>query len=303
MPFQMTVRVYNAAGEQVSLLYSGHISAMPGAPGLSSGVLQPGVAGGGISLGFAGTLDNGQSTLAWNGNSDSGTPVRGGTYTIHIETSDQFGNVSSYNVEVAALQPRGVNGVRIFNSAGEMVYSEEFHSLSVTVTDIELTDSSFAPSFDAAGNPVGKISGSLRDASGNVAPWSWDGRNSEGHLVSPGLYTIQLVSDAPGAAGNPSLRQVQVLRAPDGLDALPKAVVSATQLSLRFNPAAVLGGISATLYNVAGERIGTVGASAAGGEILLNISGLSSGVYVAILNYESPGHEMKRNVVKFAIVH
>src|SRR5207302_5434159 len=64
VPFKISVKVFNAAGEEVAILYSGGMTAMPGAPVLDSSIVQSGSQGAGqVGLKFAGTLDNGSKFL------------------------------------------------------------------------------------------------------------------------------------------------------------------------------------------------------------------------------------------------
>src|SRR5205823_3856585 len=146
--------------------------------------------------------------------------------------------------------------------AGELVFEQSFRSLTFTVSDLSLLQSSFAPSFDAAGLALSKLDGLLRDGSGSSQAWSWDGRNSNGLVVGPGVYSIVLLMDASAGGSQKVVRQVQVLAAPDEFEAAPRilGVQPAGEADLRnglalaYNPAAAVS-VRARIYNLAGELV------------------------------------------------
>jgi hypothetical protein len=301
MGVNIVVSVYGSNGERVALLYQGGISQMGAAPALLGSAVQPGFVG--VSLLFNGILQSGAKQIPWLGLNDNRAPVAGGIYTFQIAATDSFGRMSSYSIPINVIQPVGDNEINIFNSAGELVYHESFHSLTSSVTDLSLTQDSFVPSFDAAGNPTGKLQGSLRSSTGASSSWSWDGRGTDGHVVAPGVYTIQLTNEGTNGSSQHVLKQVQVLAAPDSSALAPLAISSPNGLLVRFNPAAALGSIRATLYNLAGERIAHSSVNAAAGELSFDARSLSSGVFVVVLEYESAGHVPLRSILKAAIIH
>jgi hypothetical protein len=291
--FKVTVKVYNAAGEEVALLYSGGVTSMPGSPTLSGGVVQPGYQG--TRLGFSGVLDSGLSTLSWDGTNNSGGPVSGGVYSIHVESTDPFGGVSSYNLSVSVIQSMAGSRISIFNSAGELVYHEDFHALSATVTDLALDQSAFSPA-------AGKLNGTLRSGAGVSSAWSWDGKGMDGQLLSPGVYTIQLNNQVAGETSKPLIRQVQIIAAPDATDAAPLLLSTGGAWVLRYQAAAVASGLSVRLYNLAGELVGSAPAGGPSGEAVLPSASLSSGVYVVVFEYQAPSGLRKRSLIKAALL-
>jgi hypothetical protein len=309
MPFHITVKVFGASGEQVAVLYVGGISEMPGSPKLLGSLVQSGYQG--VDIAFAGLLKDGSSLLSWKGLNDSGGSVVGGVYYIHVESVDQFGTVSSYNLGVNVIEPVGQNTISIFNSAGELVYQESYQSLTGTVTDLTLQSQAFAPAFDSPGNPLNKVEGEIRSNTGVVSPWTWDGRNSQGLLVKPGVYSIQLSSAVAGGAPAKLTRQIQVLAAPDEMDAgaiLLYSPATASSLAahggmlLRFNSAAVLGNARARLYNLAGELVGQADAGAASGQLRIGMDRHAAGIYIVIFEYTTPSRVKKRSLLKAAVL-
>jgi hypothetical protein len=294
MPFAIKVTVFSSSGEKVALLFNGGVSQMPGSPTLVGSVLQPGFAG--VDLNFLGTLSSGGNNVAWLGLSDGGSVVKGGIYYFSVESVDSFGKITTYTIPINVIAPKGANEINIFNSAGELVYHESFNSLTATATDLALDALSFAPA-------MGKLNGQLRSAAGASSPWSWDGRGSDGRLLSSGIYTIQLSSPLPGQASKPVIYQVQLLDAPEARDASPRAVYVPGGFLIRYDASAVAGGLHARLYNMAGELAGQAGPSGTPGELGFEAGGMASGIYIVVLEYQSPTGARKRSVIKAAILH
>jgi len=293
MPFFITVKVFSASGEEVALLYHGSLSAMPSSPKLSGAVVQPGYQG--QTVEFAGMLENGASTIAWEGGSNSGAHVAGGVYDIQITSTDQFGASSSYNLPVTVIAPKPDNEINIFNSAGEIVYHQAFSSLTVTVTDLALDQLAFAPA-------AGKLTGQLRSTQGALSGWSWDGRGNNGQLLSPGLYTIQLLSDAPGQGSKPVMRQVQILGAPDTSDAQPSAAALGLEIRVRYDASAVACCLRARLYTLAGELTAQTAGGSTPGSFSIPCRSLASGVYIVTVEYQTPAGQRKRSLLKVALL-
>jgi flagellar hook assembly protein FlgD len=289
MAVDIKVKVFDSAGEQVAVLYQGGVSQMPGSPQLSGGAVQPGFHG--VDVVFDGILENGLNQVPWLGTTDTGAFASSGTYYILVVATDNFGNVSSYSLPVTVMQPVGENAINIYNSAGELVYHESFHSLSVSATDLELESNAFAPQ-------QGKLNGTLRSSSGASAGWSWDGRASDGHLVNPGIYTIQLINAQPGQSSMPALKQVQVLTAPETLSGAPRLLSAPGGFVLRYDPSAMAKAPRVRLYNLAGELVGAALAETASGELSLRLNGAASGVYIVIFEYESLSGMRQRVVLK-----
>jgi hypothetical protein len=308
MPWFITVTVYDSAGEKVAQLYQGGLSQMASEPYLSAPAFAAKAQS--VNLVFDGTLANGAKFLPWQGLSSSGTPVAGGIYYIHIQTVDPFGQVTSYTLPITVLEPLGDNQVSIFNSAGELVYHLDFASITMTATDLVLDRYAFAPAFDAAGNALSKVTGSLEGGGGVLGSWSWDGRNAFGEVVSPGVYSVVLTSIIPNAVPLTKTWQIQVLDPVDGSDPKPvvlDAPISQTSLAshggnvvVRYRPAATLSA-EATLYNLAGERISHGVDSSGSGTLLLAANACSAGVYFIAFEYLSPSATRKQNVLKTAI--
>jgi hypothetical protein len=293
MGVDIVVSVFASNGERVALLYSGGVSQLGGAPALLGTAVQPGFVG--ASLLFDGLLQSGGNQVAWLGLNDNGSVVEGGVYTFQINATDSFGRVSSYSIPINVIQPVGENAVNIFNSAGELVYHESFRSLTVSATELQLNDNAFSPQ-------QGKLNGSLRNSNGTLAPWSWDGRASDGHLVAPGIYTVQLVNAQAGQSSRAELKQVQVLTAPEGLDPAPKLLSLDGILTLYFDPSVMAGLPALRLYNLAGELVPGKQIQTGPGQVQIELPQAASGVYILAMDYQSPSGSKEHRVLKAFIL-
>jgi hypothetical protein len=292
MGVNIVVSVFGANGERVALLYQGGISQMGGAPALLGTAVQPGFVG--ASLLFNGILQSGASQIAWLGLSDSGELVDGGVYTFQVTATDSFGRVSSYSIPINVIQPVGANEINIFNSAGELVYHESFRSLTVSATELQLNETAFSPQ-------QGKLNGSLRSNNGSLASWSWDGRASDGHLVAPGIYTLQLLNAQAGQSSRADLKQVQVLTAPEGLDPAPRLLSLDGVLTLYFDPSVMAAPPVLRLYNLAGELVPGRQALSAG-KVSIELPQAASGVYILAMDYQSPAGSREHRVLKACVL-
>ncbi|MES2202464.1 MAG: hypothetical protein V4498_09445, partial [candidate division FCPU426 bacterium] len=304
MPYQLKVAVYNSAGELVALLYSGGISQMPGAPQLSSGTVLAGVSG--AALAFGGVLATGSSQVTWQGLTNAGDPARGGIYTLKTTVMDSFGNETSYANLVSVLEPLNKNEINVYNSAGERVYHAGLAlSLGEPGISLELDTLSFAP----LNKP---LKGEIRGENGSVAPWSWDGRNEKGRLVTAGIYTVQLVADRAEGGQTKILRQVAVIAEQDGEDAGALALGSpVTEASLRkygglplhyLASAVASGSARASLYDLSGRLTAKAEDPANSGLLILPSPQVAAGLYVAVFEYDSHAGSHKRKLIKIAVL-
>jgi hypothetical protein len=293
----------------VALLFSGGATSLPSSPTLSSTVVQPGTQG--VNLVFSGILSNGLNQVPWMGLNSSGQPVASGVYFIQVVVADTFGDVSTYNLSISVLAPKGRDEIDIFNSAGELVFVQSFLSLTQTVTNLSLDQYTLVPSFDNEGNALASIKGKIQDNGLTLAPWSWDGRNMSGQVVSPGIYTIQLLDTVPGAPESSKSWQIQVLASTDTSDADPIVLDSPIRgdtlarnsgnLVIRYQSAATTR-VEATLYNLAGERVSRAADASPSGTLFLSAQACSSGVYLVVFEYWTPANTLKRSTFKIALV-
>ncbi|MES2202353.1 MAG: hypothetical protein V4498_08890, partial [candidate division FCPU426 bacterium] len=303
MPYYLKVAVYNSAGEQVALLYTGGITIMPGAPRLNGNVVLAGVSG--VSLSFDGTLASGASALAWLGLTNAGAPAKGGVYYINTTVLDSFGEQHVYSAQVSLIETLRKTEINIFNSAGERVYHQVFSNGDQGI-GLTLDTDSFSP-LDKT------LDGEIRRESGSVTAWSWDGRNDQGRLVTAGSYTIQLVADQAEGGPTKVLRQVEVVAEQDTDD--PHALVLDSPLrevDLRqyggvrvryWDYAVEAGSAKGRLYDLSGRLVSQALADPSQpGTMLLPLRQAAGGLYFVAFEYRTPSGTAKRAMLKVAII-
>jgi hypothetical protein len=301
---KMKVAVYNSAGEQVMLLFDGFAQGIPIEIIASNEAFVLG--SGSLGLDYGILLSNGNSALAWEGTNQSGQAVSGGVYTVKTQFVDSFGKLTEFSGQVQILAPPPAPSIGVYNAAGELVYFEQLSSYSGSVTGLDLE--SHVLVLEGDGMPGQKLGGTLH---GNLGPlsWSWDGRNSQGNLVSQGVYKIHLISGQGG--GVMVAKSVQVLAPqPVELSALKPVVAphpvmgnwlgAGNGLSLRF--IASSGTLQGRLFNLAGELVSSATAQASAGQMQFYPGALSSGIYLMALDYRHGSGARSRLQLKLIVL-
>lgn len=297
---RVTLKIYNSAGELVFVV-ADDINVFAGMFGLGSpdSALVPDQPGASATLSLLGT----GLSLAWDGTSSSGQKVQSGTYTAVAEVTDSFGRTTTYQASVSVLRLPVEVQVSVFNSAGELVY--QVRKPSTTVPDMaELTFSTEQLVLGEDSDRQAMIEVIYQRGSEKIA---WDGRNSQGSLVSSGMYIIKVEAFQSGLANLIISKQVQVLRAPtaDPLDAAfaaPNPAGPADAKVIIFLGDVDPGlKVKAQFYNLLGERMAFSDNQGHPGSIHweLGTRAYSPGVYFAVL--ETQGSVVQRKVIKLAL--
>ena len=304
MPFQVTVHVYNSAGELVRLLYSGPSQGLPGGFKVNGAVVQPG--SGAISLEFGGALGTGSNILLWSGQNDTGQNVSGGIYHIKVEMHDQFGQTTSWTHEVTVIPAAPRQSLNIYNSAGELVRRLDLASSSA-ITDLSFGDASggaFVVPDDVAS---GGLPLRVKDAQGTQSVVTWDGRNSQGAPVASGNYNIQLISQMDSGQAVLATRGVVVLKDPNSQAAPDVRVVPAPlgpqdhELNFVYGPLPLGCNAVVRLYNLAGDLVAQGVSTPSGDRIILAVGNWSSGIYLAEFEVREGGGLRSRRALKLAM--
>ncbi len=295
VPFHVVLRVYNAAGESVRLLYDGGMDLLPQGMALGSGAFAPGEGRVDIRLGglFGGGLDH----LSWEGGNDAGQAVAAGTYYIKADIQDPFGRVSSFTQAVQVVPAAARRSLSIYNASGELVYQA---ALAWDLHGMAPAEGAIAFEYDAAGAALRRLRIDFRDAAGALKSLWWDGRNQLGLPVESGTYTLQLLHSLPGSQAVVEMRKVAVLRP---AQSAPFADARLSPNPARNQPAVEVfyapqpGGVSARLISLAGERVAAASDPAGAGRLRLDIAPLAPGIYFLEL---SAGRQ--RRILKLAVL-
>jgi hypothetical protein len=298
VPFNLKARVYNAAGELVRVLYDGGatqlpISLVPDKDSFVGGLDQ-------VGLPLNGRLSNGATALFWDGSNSAGQWVSAGTYYVKLEAVDSFGHITSLGAAVSVLPPPGEAWLRLSNDAGELIWQAQ---LPVLATGFSLNSETLGIAGEGqAGSGLGVLKITLDEPRGTSPQLQWDGRNSQGHLVSSGVYNLVLSTTQQGGASTVQVAKVSVLRGADG-DLLGDAVLGPNPVKgqpwveLRYTPYAGLGAY-AELYTLAGERVAQGADPTLSGSLRLPLGGISGGVYVCVVRQGPARKVMKLAVLK-----
>jgi hypothetical protein len=292
----ITLKVYNAAGELVAVLAQGlNIPASFSGLGSPSEALIPELGGSNAALSLLGTgLD-----LTWDGKNSSGQRVDSGSYSAVAEVTDQFGKVTTYSTGFTVLRLVAELKVSVYNSAGELVYQV----IKPTTALAELAELSFSTDKLLLGDGQPKLE--VRYQRGSD-PISWDGHNSQGRLVSAGMYMVKVEVTQAGLAPVIISKQVQVLRS---LSADPLAGAFAAPNPARRGDSKVLlflGEIdpelrvTAQFFDLAGERLGGGDNVGHPGSIDWELGAAAPGVYFAVLEAQADAG-LQRKVIKLAV--
>ena len=130
---QVSVVIFNSAGEVVRTLYGGNSGSATAITGmqLSSDTLQPGAqATPGVPQTLGITLSNG-TTLAWDGRSDNGNFVNNGDYTIQVKADDGKGGETVVVKSISVLSAG--------SSAGDVVVAPNVLTADHPKADVSVT--------------------------------------------------------------------------------------------------------------------------------------------------------------------
>jgi hypothetical protein len=311
VPFRLEVTVYSSSGELVRNVYTGGAQQLQDQVKLSGPTLAVGTQA--VYVVFKGLLSNGDDSVAWDGTNNNGQLVGPGQYYFKVESHDAFGKVTTVVAPILVLPTGGQNILQVFNSAGEVVatiYPSMILPPKATVEDFALDSTSFAAAFDpVTGAPLSHMNITLKDNQGNVYTAQWDGKNSQGKPVSSGVYDIQLLS-AKGASQTVMSRQVEVLVAAS--KALGAEVYAAPNpfkpeagqdavVSVYYKPM-LSGRASAKVYDIAGQQVGRALDGANSGLLQIQAGAWTSGIYFIDFEYTDGNGNLKRKVLRLAVV-
>jgi hypothetical protein len=311
MPHQVSISLYNSAGELVKVLFNGGAQYLPGDLQLSEDVV-PGGAGS-LVIRFPGTLYDPAlgaiTSVTWGADNNSGQLVKSGIYTIKAQITDQFGSVTTLQHSVQVLAVTAQNSLDIYNSAGELVTQLSLPSTG-RFSALSLASDSYGVKYDDHSGVIASSSLfalTVTDEHGVPSTVYWDGRNAQGLPVVSGSYIAELVYGIPGG-GNRVVesKSFVVLQAGDsaglaGSYAAPNPVQHGADLVLHY-PVSAQYRCVARLYSLSGELIAYAEDPGQLGELRINTGAIASGVFFAQLEKLSGGAVAGRMALKVAVV-
>lgn len=187
----------------------------------------------------------------------------------------------------------------IYNSAGERVLHQVLRGALAGSNGLRL---------DSASSSVGdggKVTVHLIQAGGEL-PWTWDGRNDQGAIVSSGSYMMKLLSPGPDGSVSVQTKDFILLRAPE--NGLVGAILPEQNplrgggpLRLRFTPDASLE-LRVRAYSLAGELLAHAQANGGGGSLSLQSGTWASGIYLVEVEAYRDRALLRRSVLKVGVL-
>lgn len=307
-PYQISVDVYNSAGERVCTVYAGASANPAGAAQLSVG--GPGAGGGPITAVLAGLGVPGQPDLFWYGQNDGGQAVQNGVYYLKISSQDPFGTVTSRSLAVTVLTGGQVYMLVVYNSAGEVVRSFNLGGLASQPVDVAVQGTggggTLVSGVDASsGAPLGGVQLRVTLANGSVTLVAFDGLNDLGQPLASGSYMLELQSRSAGQASTVKVLVLTVLKGGGGgglTSALvaPNPVPAQGPVQVHYLPRPGVR-VRGRLYDLAGEWVDSA-ADAGGSGWLIFRRSMAGGAYMVVLTADRGGAVLERRVLKAAIL-
>ncbi|MBP7791713.1 MAG: T9SS type A sorting domain-containing protein [Candidatus Goldbacteria bacterium] len=249
--------------------------------------------------------------FVWDGLNENGQTVDNGIYYVKVSVQDNYGHVQTTVMDVHLLRTEESIKVNIFNAAGELVrWIEEDNVLSKDIK-LSVPDVLYIPK-------GGNID--INCGQGNVV--EWDGKNSNGYLVTNGSYEIQIQVKTRDGYQKVASKKVTVfvegntdtvLYDPQNPDLYPKIypnpkVIEGYEGEITiewFKPAE--GEVRIKIYNIAGELVKQIKANLADKSVKWNLktesgASASSGTYVVVLDAKKATGEKEIKVKKCSII-
>jgi len=254
---------------------------------------------------------HGQEIATWDGTNQSGDPVTNGKYYLKVDNVDPYGVVNSVAETVAVSRSIAKVEVDVYNAAGEIVrhlYSYADDPNNLPLSDVAMSTNVIKPVAGSTPTPGNSNSVSITSTTGlNVV---WDGKSDTGAIVTNGHYEVE-VHFTDGKGGEETFTRGIVVQAGSGSVLNGLVVVSPnvltggqTTTTLTVN---LLGNytLSVQLYDLAGELIPSkVLALPGSGQATLDVTGLSSGLYLAVTDVkDANGGLVSRQTNKILIEH
>jgi flagellar hook assembly protein FlgD len=308
----LEIDAYNEAGEKVRTIAVSEVSniitdvttMLDGSP---SSVFVPG-GNSAISIDFSNMTSPGQPTagnviFTWNGETDSGQLVAPGVYYIKITDIDTYAHVNTKVLEVQVMFPQKATLISIYNSAGELVQRAQqaplTGALKLTMQDV------FS---------IGALGDNIPINYGPGAVYNWDGKNAHGELVGSGIYEVQIQTFLLNSTSVTVSKSINILNGgKNDLISNQKAFPNPYVLSSGNANATIAwqagstGTMDIKIYNVAGEIVKAITTTLEAGQTAWDLSashggGVSSGIYVIILEARSITGFAQVKKIKFAII-
>jgi flagellar hook assembly protein FlgD len=131
-------------------------------------------------------------TIIWDGSGQSGEPLANGAYVVKVESIDSLGITTVITGSASILRTSATVTVRIYNEAGEQVYSRQQAAGGLRPSDIEILGMVIDPAL-ALGSP-----GSALNISLGTTNILWTGLDGSGQTLANGEYLLEITLEQAG---------------------------------------------------------------------------------------------------------
>ena len=304
--YTIRVGVYNEAGELIKQLLLKQYS---------NGINSIDLKGGPItSLNGSNNLisiyHDGHLLGIWDGSDINGNPVSNGVYNIKMDSIDAFGVVTTVTQQAMVSRNLARISVNVYNEAGEIVkhlYALVDDSTPNGLTDVVLSSAQLIPGGTSSGPPR-KVQILIQTS---VAPvtLSWDGTSDSGMIVSNGHYLLTTTWINSLGGTSEITRGLVVSRSSDstaGITVRPNLVkisqgINQVTFENHSDQNLTLRG---QVYTVSGELVTTFQGDPGAPQVVWNVQGIASGVYMAAMEtLNANGGVTHRQILKIIVIH
>ena len=281
--YTVKVAVYNETGELVKQIVVTEMSQPVNGFNLDNGTISS-------VNGVATVMFNGTPLTAWDGTNGSGALVTNGKYYLTATSTDSFGQTTSVSQVVLVSRTVATVEVDIYNAVGEIIkhlYSQANDPTDKPMTQVDLSTSFISPTQGQPSNA--STTSSVTITSPNGVTVVWDGTSDLGSVVTNGHYEVEVHwTDGKGnqdVISRGILVQTRNNPVSDGtVYAQPNILNGGTTTTTLMVNSTASYTLRVGLYDVAGELIRTTVGVTGNNQAALDMSGLSSGLYFAVVD-------------------
>ena len=242
-------------------------------------------------------------TLAWSGAGLDGEPLSNGAYIVKVESIDSLGITTVVTGSATILRAGSTVTVRVYNEAGEMVFTSQVQSLKLGQSDVQILGSVVDPSL-SAGSP-----GSTLDVRLGTLDILWSGRDSNGDSLANGEYLVEVTLENGGET-SVITETVTVLSSNEyrvaGIELSPNPVAGQGPVEIRAGSlTSVVIRIRAKVYTVSGELVRRVEAQS--DSVLWDLKDVSgsqvtAGLYLVLVETSSADGQHSQALTRLVIL-
>ncbi len=316
-PYVLKITLYNEAGEKVKELFSQPASALvnivdmfsntPG--GQATDVFNNSV-GNNLFISLPGVetpLYGTDTVFKWEGGNTGEQQIKSGSYYIQISEQDAYGHTSTMTKDLTILNSDEYVTVKVFNSAGEIVWQKTEYS--PVVKDNILALSIEKTIVLGKNKPITIQYGA--DATNSII---WDGKNYAGNIVTNGVYEIQVYYKQEGKNEKIVSKTVTFINDENIESVLGEIIImpnpykyaAGKSCIIKWSGSGAVGDVEVRIYGLTGELIKTVYGKSSNGFVLWNgksVNGrAASGIYIAVVTAKKGNGQYEIKMIKLIVL-